>query len=706
MKRINAPLAALAAGLALVPENTPAGTYIFAREGQLNVVTHASGYDGVVDTANVEVCIVPGTANAASMEIPVQNAIDKLNLLVATEGNVRTGSDNDIANNQIDFESVFIHELGHCTGLAHINAASESGLSGNNTNYTKATDGANNTFDIDAGPDNVIGSADDVRGDDENLHWFFVNENNPFALPSAPQAGTYSQDLADLPPGESFPANADRTVSTSIFGIDRTEGIMQQLSFGGETQRALSADEVATYLHAQTGIDRQVGTADDYTMNVTYGGISDSTSCDVNVAFDNNETGFAVCQTGGRGLAGPNVAITRADTFYNTGSNWAYTSQRSPLPGVDNVTVAFGGSTGIVNGGANSLLANDVDQAAGSPGLVMSTRIFFGGEAAANIVLNTNGTFSYTHDGVSGGNDRFVYRVCVSNGSGGETDVCTHQYVNVNVLSSGNNPPIAVGDTATTLRGGELTMLSNGQTSLLNNDSDPDMDNLNVSATPIDAPDHGTLQLSANGTFRYTHDGSLTASDKFTYQVCDDGVPVTCANAEVSISIDVAPAVCIAPNAQIPDNGGPNDGALSTITLTGSGSLADLDVVLLADHTWIGDLGATLSHNGTVVTLLDRPGLPNVNPQSGCSNDNIDATLDDSASNPAEDSCSSTPPAMSGTLSPTGQLADFNGVNIAGAWTLNLFDSVGADIGSLRSWCLDPTEVAVDANAIFANGFE
>ena len=706
MKQLKVPFVALALGLAAMPQNTPAGTYIFAGEQRLDLVTHPPGYDGVVDIVNVEVCIVPGTANATSMEIPVQNVIDTLNLLVPTEGNLRRGDDNDIASNQIDFETVFIHELGHCTGLAHVNAATESGLPGNDTNYTKATEGPNNRFDINPGPDNIIGSADDLRGDDLNLHWFFVGENNPFALPTMPQAGTYTQDLANLPPGDNFPINADRTVSTEVFGLDRTEGIMQQLTLFDEVHRSLSADGVATYLHAQTGIDRQAGTADDYTTNLTYGGISDADSCDINIAFDNSQSAFAVCRTFGQGLSGRNIAISRADTFYNTNANWTYTPQRSPLPAVDNITVAFGGSTEVVNGGANSLLANDLDQAAGSPGLVMSNRTFFGGEAAADIRLNADGTFTYTHDGVSGGNDRFVYRVCVDDGSGGETDICSHQYVNVTVLSSGNNPPIALDDSASISRGGELTILDNGQTSLLNNDSDPDRDSLSVTPTPVIAPANGSLQLSADGTFRYTHNGSLSGYHSFTYQVCDYGLPITCTNAEVTINVDVAPAVCASPNIPIPDNGGPKNPAQSTIIMPNGGTVTDVNVVLIVDHTSIGDLSATLSHSGTVVDLFDRPGLPTFKLASGCSNADINATLQDDASDAAEDACNSTPPAMSGNLSPTGQLSDFNGADLSGSWTLGIYDSSSLDPGTLRTWCLDPTEMTSNSNAIFADGFE
>ena len=131
-----------------------------------------------------------------------------------------------------------------------------------------------------------------------------------------------------------------------------------------------------------------------------------------------------------------------------------------------------------------------------------------------------------------------------------------------------------------------------------------------------------------------------------------------------------------------------------------------MNVVLIADHTWIGDLGATLSHNGINVTLLDRPGLPDISATLGCSNDDINTTLDDAAASPAEDACSSTPPAMSGNLSPTGQLSDFNGANASGSWTLSIFDSVNQDTGTLRSWCLDPTETGADNGVIFADGFE
>ena len=59
-----------------------------------------------------------------------------------------------------------------------------------------------------------------------------------------------------------------------------------------------------------------------------------------------------------------------------------------------------------------------------------------------------------------------------------------------------------------------------GVFNVLDNDTDPDSVVLN--ATLVSAPANSALfELRPDGTFDYTHNGSETTSDSFTYQICD-----------------------------------------------------------------------------------------------------------------------------------------------------------------------------------------
>ncbi len=298
-----------------------AGSYIFAGEANgVDLITHPIGYTGTGGVVSISVGIDPSSPNAADMVISVQNIIAVFNGLQVTTDNLSLGGDNNIPSGFVDFESVALHEFGHAVGLAHCNLASESGLSGANQNFTKATDGANNSWNLDAGTDGVNGSSDDIRGDDVNLHWFKIADNNPFTIAGTVDGSTYSRDVGDLPGSHNFPANADRTVAT-LLGVSGTEAIMQQGSFSDEAQRTLAADDVATFRLAMAGLDEVAGTADDYTVSFSYAGLT--TSADIVLKFDNSQTGFAVTSSGGSFLGG-HVVVTSADIYFNTGFSWFF----------------------------------------------------------------------------------------------------------------------------------------------------------------------------------------------------------------------------------------------------------------------------------------------------------------------------------------------------------------------------------------------
>ena len=312
------------------------GTYIFAGYANgLNLITHPQGYIGTGGTLNVTVGIDPTSANAAAMVTSVENIVNTINGLSPTTGNLVLGGSNNIPAAAVDFESVALHEVLHSVGLGHVNLASESGLAGADQNYTKSTDGTDdgaNTpgdYDLDDGADNVIGSGDDVRGDDVNLHWFRVANNNPFTIAGTVDSTTYSRDTANLPVGHTFVANADRTVS-GLLGAPNTEAVMQQGSFFDEAQRTLTHDDVATLRYAMAGLDEMAGTADDYTLALSYAGLT--TSANIVLDFDNTQTGFAVSISGGQYINASHVRVTTTAVYFNTGYNWFFNDVSNNAP--------------------------------------------------------------------------------------------------------------------------------------------------------------------------------------------------------------------------------------------------------------------------------------------------------------------------------------------------------------------------------------
>jgi len=69
------------------------------------------------------------------------------------------------------------------------------------------------------------------------------------------------------------------------------------------------------------------------------------------------------------------------------------------------------------------------------------------------------------------------------------------------------------------------------------NDSDADVaDVLTVNTTPVTPPTNGAVALNADGTYTYTPNASFFGTD--TYEICDNGTPVECATATVTITVE------------------------------------------------------------------------------------------------------------------------------------------------------------------------
>jgi len=323
----------------ILSSTSHAGAYIFAGEDHgVDLILHPQGYTGVETELTVEVCIdpttlVPAGAELADLEQAVKNNIITWNQLQPVVGNVLMGGTNNIPAGFFDFESVALHELGHCIGLAHVNAASESLLPSSQWNYTKATRGANGTFNLAPGGDVRIGTHDDIRGDDVNLHWFRKGSNDPgeLPLPIHVDTTTYARDQSSLPPGDLFAQNLDRSAALhmghpGIFPV-YTEAVMQQGTSSDEDQRRLSADGAATIMLGMSGVDETAGTADDYTLSLVYGGISGESSCDLSIKFINTSS-LAYCSLSGSSITSPagttHWRITSGQMRYGVGYNWFF----------------------------------------------------------------------------------------------------------------------------------------------------------------------------------------------------------------------------------------------------------------------------------------------------------------------------------------------------------------------------------------------
>lgn len=133
----------------------------------------------------------------------------------------------------------------------------------------------------------------------------------------------------------------------------------------------------------------------------------------------------------------------------------------------------------------------------------------------------------------------------------------------------------------------------------------------------------------------------------------------------------------------IPDNGCPAHAATAPIVVAGSFTVAAVRVGLSLDHTYRGDLSATLrSPADTRVDLIAA------DPDDY--RENYDILLDDASVNPLNDSSNDnlTYPFYDRTVAPAKSLAAFAGQDAAGTWTLIVCDADPIDDGVLRQWSL------------------
>ncbi|MDX2231165.1 MAG: Ig-like domain-containing protein [Leptolyngbyaceae cyanobacterium bins.349] len=211
----------------------------------------------------------------------------------------------------------------------------------------------------------------------------------------------------------------------------------------------------------------------------------------------------------------PNANFSGTDTFTysvrdSLGANSGLASVVLSVTATNDAPIAVNDQYTLIAGSpftvsAAGVLANDTD--IDTPAANFTANVV-GTPTNGTLVLNPNGSFSYTPNAGFTGSDRFTYRV---NDGSANSGLAT---VSLSVTAAINQPPVAANDSAT---GNEDTGLTGD---VLTNDSDPD-GNTPLTATLVTAPSFGSLSLNANGRFSYTPTANYNGTDTFTYVTRD-----------------------------------------------------------------------------------------------------------------------------------------------------------------------------------------
>lgn len=190
-----------------------------------------------------------------------------------------------------------------------------------------------------------------------------------------------------------------------------------------------------------------------------------------------------------------------------------------PLCGDDFVTINEDTPTGITILSNDTDPNNNIDQT--------SIQLIQNATHGVCTIDYTGGLLNYTPSTNYFGNDTLRYVVC----DVGTISNCDTAMVIVTVLSV-NDAPTAKNDTLTTDE--DFAVFGN----FLTNDFDVDAgDALTVSAQVTLLPQHGSLNITTTGDYNYTPHPNFNGTDSFTYEVCDNGFPILCSTASVTLFV-------------------------------------------------------------------------------------------------------------------------------------------------------------------------
>lgn len=185
--------------------------------------------------------------------------------------------------------------------------------------------------------------------------------------------------------------------------------------------------------------------------------------------------------------------------------------------------------------------------------------------------------------------------------------------------------------------------------------------------------------------------GQLGALNDWSIIASLDGPPAVCPPATIfgDAFADALPAPLAIPDGFMDGRSGMVE---DCITVEDDTNIEALVVTLDIEHTAVGDVIVTLTHEDTGSSVDLLFGLD-------CDGDDIVVTLDDAAGSPVDDQCGAGSPAITGTFRPSQRLSEFDDESIAGTWVLEVGDGQPTETGALNGWSLNPGQPVACSSA-------
>jgi VCBS repeat-containing protein len=199
------------------------------------------------------------------------------------------------------------------------------------------------------------------------------------------------------------------------------------------------------------------------------------------------------------GYTGPDSFTYQAnDGFTNSNTATVSISVTDNAPVATNDNYGTGTST-TLNVSAPGVLGNDTD-ADNDP----LTAVLVSNVSNGSLMLNSDGSFTYTPTTGFTGTDTFTYQAF---------DGALLSNTATVTISVGSSAPVAMDDSYTAHKNLTLTVATAG---VLGNDADPN--SLPLTAILVSNASNGSVTLNSDGSFSYTPNAGFTGTDSFTYE--------------------------------------------------------------------------------------------------------------------------------------------------------------------------------------------